>query len=921
MDDVWWEVAGRAHPVVLHMPFGLLVALALLELVAWLRKRPLEGGVRGILVALVALSAAAAAGSGWLLGNDGSYVEDDIALHRNLGLATAGCAVLAAIAAWRRMGQLYGAALAVSLLLVLSAGHFGGALTHGEGFLLAPLNRDRDATAEPAEPAVIASATSTPVEAAVDAPAGGDGDEAVPGDEATGAPDDTAPTDVGVSASLLTDAPSWYASRIRPLLVERCGKCHGAERQKGRLALHEFEPLMAGGRGGAVVVPGDAAASELVRRMHLPLVDDDHMPPEGKPQPAAAEVAELVAWIDAGASLELPWDDARLASFAVAEPSEEDDAQEAIRALDFAESAAAAEAVALFLEPEAPEAAPTAAVTAAPAGPPPAEALDALAAALVHVEVIDPARHGLWVDYAARPDLDAATLADELAPVQEHVVDLTLSGTAVGDDVFAVVAALPRLEQLDLSRTEVTSAGVADLADAPALARLNLTATAVDDGAVDALRALPRLTHLALWGTDVTEAGVARLVEGRSALDVQTGEGVLVDALELEPELVLGVPSIYEPVNERCPVSGGPVNPKRLVVFGEQVIGFCCENCPGEFWDDPEAFPLPGQGPKPGPRLGKGEHTYEWVAGWLQLPEGREELGNTHGEVVFDKAGNLYLNTDTEQAVMSFAPDGSYRFGWGAEFASGLHGMQLVQEDDGEFLYFVHFGRHEFGKATLEGDVVWRQGYPEASGKYEGAGQFNPTSITVAPDGRFFVADGYGQQWVHLYDADANYLRSIGGRGSEPGQFQTCHGVWGDTRREGEEPELLVADRENHRLQRFTLDGEWLGIIGGDDPEHPGGGTDDPLFRRPCKIQQQGEYLVVPDLAGRVTVLDGDNALVTQLGDNPDPSLRAVNGVPRDRWVDGEFLAPHSAAWDADGNLYVMDWNAHGRVNKLARVR
>ena len=92
------------------------------------------------------------------------------------------------------------------------------------------------------------------------------------------------------------------------------------------------------------------------------------------------------------------------------------------------------------------------------------------------------------------------------------------------------------------------------------------------------------------------------------------------------------------------------------------------------------------------------------------------------------------------------------------------------------------------------------------------------------------------------------------------------------------------------------------------------------MLRRPCKIQQRDEYLVIPDLAGRVTILDGSNELVTHLGDNPDESLRAVNGVPREQWVDGLFLAPHSAVWDEQGNLYVMDWNAVGRVNKLRRL-
>ena len=129
--------------------------------------------------------------------------------------------------------------------------------------------------------------------------------------------------------------------------------------------------------------------------------------------------------------------------------------------------------------------------------------------------------------------------------------------------------------------------------------------------------------------------------------------------------------------------------------------------------------------------------------------------------------------------------------------------------------------------------------------------------------------------------------------------------MWVDTR--GAEPELIVADRENHRLQRFDRQGQLLGVVEG-------------MLRRPCKIQQRGEYLVIPDLAGRVTILDGDNQLVTHLGDNPDVAKRADNGVPPDEWVDGEFIAPHSAVWDQDGNLYVMDWNRHGRITKLRRL-
>src|SRR5262249_48172017 len=146
---------------------------------------------------------------------------------------------------------------------------------------------------------------------------------------------------------------------------------------------------------------------------------------------------------------------------------------------------------------------------------------------------------------------------------------------------------------------------------------------------------------------------------------------------------------------------------------------------------------------------------------------------------------------------------------------------------------------------------------------------------------------------------------SFGGPGSEPGKLSTPHGLLLDTR--VNPPVLLVADRENGRLQTFDLDGNHLGIVQG-------------MLRRPCNMCIRGTDLVVADLAGRVTILDAKNELVEQLGDNPDEKLRAQNGVPRERWQDGLFLAPHCAHWDDKGDLYVMDWNATGRITKLRHV-
>jgi len=296
---------------------------------------------------------------------------------------------------------------------------------------------------------------------------------------------------------------------------------------------------------------------------------------------------------------------------------------------------------------------------------------------------------------------------------------------------------------------------------------------------------------------------------------------------------------------------------------------------------------------------------FEWVSDWPRLPQGFG-LGNTHGCMVVARDGLVYVNTDSENAVVAFDSQGNLVKRWGKELAGGLHGMCIREEEGREVLYLSHLARHEVLKTTLDGEVLWTLGYPATSGHYEDAGQYLPTGVAVGPDGDVYVADGYGRNWVHQFDAERNYVRSFGGPGTEPGRFQTCHGIWLDTR--SDPPTLIVADRENHRLQVFDLEGNFLRLI-------------EPGLRRPCSVYEHEGVLAVADLAGRVTLLDESNALIAHLGDNPDPAKRAQNGVPREQWAEGEFLSPHSVCWDAQGNLYVMDWNFLGRVTKLARLR
>ena len=183
--------------------------------------------------------------------------------------------------------------------------------------------------------------------------------------------------------------------------------------------------------------------------------------------------------------------------------------------------------------------------------------------------------------------------------------------------------------------------------------------------------------------------------------------------------------------------------------------------------------------------------------------------------------------------------------------------------------------------------------------------QYMPTGVAIGPNGDVYFVDGYGLNYVHRYDAAGNYLRSWGGTGTGNGQFRTCHGILLDTRRNP--PVLLIAGRENGRLQFFDLDGTFLSPLTG--------------FDRPCGAHLKGTDVVIPELNGRATILDNANSVITRLGTQPLAALRGNFNVDKPQWQDGIFIAPHAARWDDDGNLYVRDWNFRGRVSKLRRMR
>jgi hypothetical protein len=303
--------------------------------------------------------------------------------------------------------------------------------------------------------------------------------------------------------------------------------------------------------------------------------------------------------------------------------------------------------------------------------------------------------------------------------------------------------------------------------------------------------------------------------------------------------------------------------------------------------------------------VGTGDHTYEWI-NWAVLPE-THKFGNTHG-VQVDSAGRLIVHSQNANpdSICIFDADGKFVKSWGKDYRGGAHGLQLVKEGNQEFLYLAVTGQHICVKTTLDGEQVWKLDFPKDCEAYAGKPDgFVPTNIAIAKNGDFYVTDGYGKAFVHHYDKNAKYIKSWGGGGKDNGKFACPHGIFIDTR-SGEE-EIVVADRGNVRLQYFKLDGTFLRLVNKE-------------LRHPCHFDEYKGDLLIPDLRGRVTLFNKSNELICHLGDNPDQKKWAGNGVPKTQWVDGQFIAPHGACYDKDGNIFVAEWVGPGRVTKLKRV-
>ncbi len=303
---------------------------------------------------------------------------------------------------------------------------------------------------------------------------------------------------------------------------------------------------------------------------------------------------------------------------------------------------------------------------------------------------------------------------------------------------------------------------------------------------------------------------------------------------------------------------------------------------------------------------------FQVVENWEQAPA--EFPHRDVAAVGTDSQDRVYLHTRHGDRVMAYESDGTFLFAWGDGIFNNAHGITVGPDDH---LYCTDNRDHVVRKFTNDGKLLMTlgtagvasdTGYDTKRGNIKIhhnetvqriAGPFNCcTNTAIAANGDIFVADGYGNARVHRFAADGRLLHSWGEIGSGPGQFQLPHGIW-----VLDDGRVVVADRENDRLQFFSPDGDYLDEW--NDIQRPCAISTDREGRiyiaelwRPVEAGQ-GSFvhgLATVDMPGRVTVFDTDGSIAARWG-----------ASSTNRNAPGNFIAPHGIAVDSQGSVYVSE--------------
>ena len=148
-----------------------------------------------------------------------------------------------------------------------------------------------------------------------------------------------------------------------------------------------------------------------------------------------------------------------------------------------------------------------------------------------------------------------------------------------------------------------------------------------------------------------------------------------------------------------------------------------------------------------GPIYGHNNMKYTLDTKWGTLDSAKFPVNDCH-EMVQDKKGRIILLTnETKNNILIYNKSGKLLDSWGHEFPGG-HGLTLADENGTQFLYITDTAKHQVYKTTMDGKIVLTINVPMEAGIYKSEKEFVPTEVAVDSNGDFFIADGYGAQYI-----------------------------------------------------------------------------------------------------------------------------------------------------------------------------
>lgn len=250
---------GHLHPLLVHFPIGIFLLSFIISI---LKKEPRENlsGALGLSILAGSISALAACIAGYVLAQSGDYNTELVTKHQWIGIST--CILGFVAYFWIQYRRIL---VWATFLVMAVAGHFGGTLTHGEGYFFSTevvsiIEKDN----------IKPSLASTKIQSKQN-------------------------VEVALTQELFL-----YRDQVSPILQNKCYACHSEIKMKNGLRLDSESFIKKGGKNGKILVSGNPNKSALYTHLTLPLSDEKHMPPKGKRQLSKNEVETIQNWIEKG---------------------------------------------------------------------------------------------------------------------------------------------------------------------------------------------------------------------------------------------------------------------------------------------------------------------------------------------------------------------------------------------------------------------------------------------------------------------------------------------------------------------------------------------------------------------------------------------------------------------------------------------